>query len=231
MEDQIVTQVKKYLNSNKKTLWTILVTAIVTMVAFYKFSSLNVAFISSPHNVKLEINDEFEQDDSLNYLDQTTFVPQRPKYIAIHCTDSYPYLSKADLDKIFKERSRELGGKPGYNYAIDYKGQVLTFRGVDETPYLESKELVSGVKGKNQITISIAIIGGRNKYFQSIPPFNQEQLLSLYRMLVKFKKQFPDIQVVGHRDLISKDLNKNGKIDPQEYVKTCPNFDVSDFFY
>ena len=58
MEDQIVTQVKKYLNSNKKTLWTILVTAIVTMVAFYKFSSLNIAFISSPHSVKLEINDE-----------------------------------------------------------------------------------------------------------------------------------------------------------------------------
>lgn len=230
MEDQALSAIKKYLNSNKKTLWTILLTAVVTIVAFYKFSSLNIAFISSPHNVKLEINDDIGKDEDQDSLDQNLKLPQVPKYIAVHCTDSYPYLTKKDLEKTFFERRVELGGKPGYNYAIDWKGELITFRGIDNSPYLESHEIVSGVKNKNSVTISIAIIGGRNRYFKSIPPFNNEQLLTLYSLLTKLKKQFPNIEIVGHRDLISKDLNKNGKLDPYEYVKTCPNFEVSDFF-
>lgn len=31
--------------------------------------------------------------------------------------------------------------------------------------------------------------------------------------------------VIGHRDT-SPDLNGNGRIDPQEYIKACPCFDV-----
>ena len=37
---------------------------------------------------------------------------------------------------------------------------------------------------------------------------------------------YPGCKVCGHRDL-SPDLNGNGEIEPEEWVKQCPCFDVS----
>lgn len=48
------------------------------------------------------------------------------------------------------------------------------------------------------------------------------------RVLVKaLLKQYPGSRVCGHRDL-SPDLNANGEIEPEEWIKQCPCFDVSD---
>ena len=44
------------------------------------------------------------------------------------------------------------------------------------------------------------------------------------------KSSFINIkEIKGHRDY-SKDLNKNGKIESFEYIKTCPCFEVKDEF-
>ena len=37
---------------------------------------------------------------------------------------------------------------------------------------------------------------------------------------------YPGCKICGHRDL-SPDLNGNGEIEPEEWVKQCPCFDVS----
>ena len=48
------------------------------------------------------------------------------------------------------------------------------------------------------------------------------------RVLVKtLLKQYPGSRVCGHRDL-SPDLNANGEIEPEEWIKQCPCFDVYD---
>jgi N-acetylmuramoyl-L-alanine amidase len=38
-------------------------------------------------------------------------------------------------------------------------------------------------------------------------------------------KDYPGSRLCGHRDL-SPDLNHNGEIEPEEWVKQCPCFDV-----
>jgi N-acetyl-anhydromuramyl-L-alanine amidase AmpD len=38
-----------------------------------------------------------------------------------------------------------------------------------------------------------------------------------------YKRKYPNAKVVGHRDL-SPDLNGDGKITPNEWVKLCPCF-------
>lgn len=216
MEDQIVTQVKKYLNSNKKTLWTILVTAIVTMVAFYKFSSLNVAFISSPHNVKLEINDEFEQDDSLNYLDQTTFVPKKPLYIAIHCTANPPrYISRSEFFHYFLEVKKS--SRVGYNYAINPDGTIITLAGINGDSVLTNEEIVNGVAGFNSRTISIAYVGGTDSKLRPKNTVTEKQMKSLKFLTTIFQLQFKGIIIKGHRDF-------------HGVNKACPSFEVGRMF-
>lgn len=225
-----IEQIKVFLSKYQRTIWTILVTTVVTLLVVYKFSQNNVVFISTPNSVKLEINDEFESEDSLAYLDDKNFVPKEPLHIAVHCTDSYRDLTKEDLIRIFKSR-KDLGGRMGYNYVIGKKGNVIDLVPIDDSPYLEANEIVSGVKGMNSVTISVAVVGGRDIFGRAVPPFNNDQLIALYKKLLKLKTKFPKASIDGHRDLISKDTNRNGKIDPHEYVKTCPNFDVKDFFF
>ena len=39
-------------------------------------------------------------------------------------------------------------------------------------------------------------------------------------------KDYPGSRLCGHRDL-SPDLNHNGEIEPEEWVKQCPCFDAA----
>ena len=47
------------------------------------------------------------------------------------------------------------------------------------------------------------------------------------RVLVRtLLTDYPGCEVCGHRDL-STDLNGNGEIEPEEWIKACPCFEVS----
>ena len=41
-----------------------------------------------------------------------------------------------------------------------------------------------------------------------------------------FNAKHPNVKIIGHRDL-SPDLNGNGVIEPFEFMKACPSFDVA----
>jgi hypothetical protein len=51
------------------------------------------------------------------------------------------------------------------------------------------------------------------------------QKLAMLDILIELKKQFPKAVICGHRDF-SPDLNKNGIIEPKEFIKLCPCFDA-----
>ena len=44
-------------------------------------------------------------------------------------------------------------------------------------------------------------------------------------ILTELKVKYPNAKIVGHRDF-SPDLDKDGKIEPFEYIKICPSFDA-----
>ena len=44
----------------------------------------------------------------------------------------------------------------------------------------------------------------------------------------ELKERYPQARICGHRDL-SPDINGDGTIEPNEWLKTCPGFTVADW--
>lgn len=73
----------------------------------------------------------------------------------------------------------------------------------------------------NQGSLGICLIG--------TDQFSTEQLNTLETLLKSYRATYgSSLQIKGHRDL-SPDLDGNGIIERNEWIKTCPGFDVADF--
>ena len=106
-------------------------------------------------------------------------------------------------------------GAIGYHYLLDIDGRVWTGRHVDEVG--------AHVAGHNTYSLGVCLVGGAEKSAR----YTQDQwdaLSALVRRLLPLCKA--GCAVLGHRDL-SPDSNGNNKVEPQEWVKTCPGFDVA----
>lgn len=136
---------------------------------------------------------------------------RRITYIVIHCTAGSAQQKTEDIITYWK---RKLGWKTvGYHKLISSDGIVETLAS-DET-------VTNGVKGHNHHSIHICYKGGWN----SQDTRTQEQKTALLNVISQYKKKYPDAIVLGHRDL-SPDLNRDGKITQNEWVKICPCFDA-----
>lgn len=54
-----------------------------------------------------------------------------------------------------------------------------------------------------------------------------EQKKAMRVLVEMLKREFPIVTVAGHRDF-SPDLDGDGTIEPEEWVKECPCFDVKE---
>lgn len=100
----------------------------------------------------------------------------------------------------------------GYHFVIYTNGTVATGRSVEEVG--------AGVAGQNAHKIHICMIG--------TDKFTPAQWDSLAGVVSGLQKNYPQTTVEGHRDC-SPDLNGDGKITPNEWVKKCPGFEVKDW--
>ena len=55
-----------------------------------------------------------------------------------------------------------------------------------------------------------------------------EQKEALYKLVKQLIEIYPIKKIIGHRD-ISPDANYNGIIEPHEWIKACPCFEVKDW--
>lgn len=180
---------------------------------------------SGGDSVKIELNDfDIDSSNQMEDVDIFSYVPKTPKYFVIHCSGSKDDQTEEDLWKVFRERFSN--GKSGYNYCIKKDGSIISLAPIDNSPYLEYREIVNGVKNLNSICVSIGITGNRDKN-----EITQEQLNTLRYMFVSMRQRFPNLILTTHRELISKDYNHNGRIDPIERVKECPRFDHDTYFF
>lgn len=132
-------------------------------------------------------------------------------FIVVHCSAGKPNQKTEDIISYWK---RVLGWKTvGYHKLISSNGEVETLA-LDET-------ITNGVKGHNHHSIHICYKGGWN----SQDTRTIEQKTALIKVLKEYKQKYPNAIILGHRDL-SPDLNKDGKITPNEWVKICPCFDA-----
>ena len=133
--------------------------------------------------------------------------------IVIHCTAGGAQQKTSDIINYWKYK---LGWKSyGYHWLVDADGMPNRLT-EDEKP-------TNGVKGHNANSIHLCYKGGWDGT-DTRTPQQKETLLNLVN---QYKKKYPKAKVYGHRDL-SPDLNKDGKITPNEWVKKCPCFSPMD---
>lgn len=131
------------------------------------------------------------------------------KYIAVHCTAGSQKATVRDLELEFKRKGWKA---PGYHYVITADGKIHQM--------LDTEKVSNGVKGYNSVTVNIAYTGGMYGDNRT-----DEQKKSLVCLLKLLRKRYPDAVIQGHRDF-SPDLNGNGKIEKNEWIKMCPSFDA-----
>lgn len=138
------------------------------------------------------------------------------RLIVIHCTGSSQDQSTAVI-KAYWKNIKKWGDTPGYHLLISADGTYERLA-PDEKP-------TNGVGGHNSHSIHICYKGGVK---QGIPIDNRTEaqkktMITLVRTMLG---RYPGVKVVGHRDL-SPDKDGDGQIKKNEWLKSCPSFDVS----
>lgn len=141
----------------------------------------------------------------------------------VHCSASPNgrVVTPADIDRWHKlrgfKRDRTLIGYNapsllhiGYHYVIEALGPVTACRG--------EREPGAHVAGFNRDSIGICMVG--------TDAFSQAQWDSLKGLVNGLQSRLGKIPVCGHRDL-SPDQDRDGIVEPHEWLKTCPGFDVA----
>ena len=137
--------------------------------------------------------------------------------IVIHCsaTRCNTNFTPEALDAC--HRKRGFNGC-GYHFYITKDGLVHAMRPVEI--------MGAHARGFNAHSIGICYEGGLNGEGKPQDTRTVLQKSILHSLVGRLKKEFGIKKVVGHRDL-SPDLNGDGKITPNEWMKQCPCFDVA----
>lgn len=142
--------------------------------------------------------------------------PREIKYIVVHCSATVEGVNytKNDIDIWHKKRG---WNGIGYHFVIDLNGSIEKGRPLEKAG--------AHVKGYNKESIGIVYIGGLDKNKIPKDTRNECQKESLIKILTELKNKYPNSEIKGHRDF-SPDINKNGIIEPNEFIKKCPCFDA-----
>jgi len=100
----------------------------------------------------------------------------------------------------------------GYHYVIRLDGSIETGRDLDHDGDID-EETGAHAFGWNAHSIGICLVGGAGAHGQGVANFTKEQMIALRAFLVAKREQYPDAQLMGHRDTGAK--------------KDCPSFDVA----
>ncbi len=121
-----------------------------------------------------------------------------------------------NIDEWHKERGFR---KIGYHIVILLNGKARFGRDIWEKG--------AHAKGYNKNSIGICYIGGLDLKGKPKDTRTDKQIATMKDLKAYLDYIYPGIKHVGHRDL-SVDLNGDGVISKNEWMKECPCFPVSD---
>ena len=138
--------------------------------------------------------------------------------IVVHCsaTREGKNFTAKDIDKWHKARG---WSGIGYHRVIRLDGSVE--QGRDFT------RRGAHVAGNNTNTLGICLIGGLDYAGKSKDTFSDQQFHALHNEILNIMQFCNITSIKGHRDY-SPDLNGDGIIQRNEWIKECPCFEVSD---
>lgn len=139
--------------------------------------------------------------------------------VIIHCsaTPANRKLEPADLTRM--HRKRGFNGC-GYHFYIRRTGEICDMRPVEKVG--------AHCKGHNEGSIGICYEGGLDAKGNPADTRTSEQKNAMKWLLETLKREFDIKHIGGHRDF-SPDLDGDGIIEPEEWVKECPCFDVKEW--
>lgn len=141
---------------------------------------------------------------------------RRIDLIVIHCSatrEDHPF-TEHDLDTAHRLRGFD---SIGYHFYVRRNGDIKSTRAVERVG--------AHVRGYNAYSIGICYEGGLDSHGLAKDTRTEWQQHSLRVLVRALKMDYPDARVVGHRDL-SPDVNGNGEVEPMEWTKECPCFEV-----
>lgn len=147
--------------------------------------------------------------------------------IIIHCsaTKAGQNTKAKDIDLMHEQRGFN---QIGYNYVIDLDGTIEEGRPLTiDGAHCSTKGF--SVQSYNKHSIGICYIGGLDANGKPADTRTDAQKKALKELVSNLCNTYPIIEVLGHRDT-SPDLNGNGEIEPYEWIKVCPCFDVRSEF-
>jgi N-acetylmuramoyl-L-alanine amidase len=120
------------------------------------------------------------------------------KYIVFHCTATP---QSATIESIKNYWKNVLKWKnPGYHVIVKADGSYEELA--------KPEQICNGVAGYNSVSYHVSYIGG-----QKVDDRTASQKFTLEMLARGLKKEFPDAEILGHRDF-------------PKVAKACPRFDV-----
>lgn len=119
-----------------------------------------------------------------------------------------------DIDRWHRERGFN---EIGYHYVIDLDGTIEQGRAIEK--------IGAHCKGYNANSIGVCYIGGLDEDGRPCDTRTNEQKESLLILLETLSSRYHIKTILGHRDT-SPDMNGDGEITPNEWIKDCPCFDA-----
>ncbi|HIF9075760.1 TPA: N-acetylmuramoyl-L-alanine amidase [Photobacterium damselae] len=140
------------------------------------------------------------------------------KFLTVHAsaTPANRDIGVQEID--IMHRKRKFNGI-GYHYVIRRDGRLEKGRALNRQG--------AHVAGHNPDNLGVCLVGGVDKHLNPENNFTKEQMITLEKFIRDNKKRYGIKleNIKGHRDW-SPDLNKDGKITSNEFIKACPCFDV-----
>lgn len=152
------------------------------------------------------VSDIRETEETMRHVDT----------IIIHCSATKENCRLEPADLVRMHRQRGFNGC-GYHFYIRRTGEIYDMRPLER--------IGAHCRGHNEGSIGICYEGGLNAGGKPADTRTKEQKKALRTLVDVLKREFPIARVAGHRDF-SPDRNGNGVIEPEEWIKECPCFDV-----
>jgi hypothetical protein len=143
---------------------------------------------------------------------------RRIDYIILHCTATPQTATVASIKRFWREVLK--WKSPGYQALIAADGTV--------TRLAPDEAICNGVAGFNKNSLHVSYIGGVDANGKPLDNRTDAQKAALYFFVSGWAQKYPTAKIMGHRDF-SRDLNRDGIIQPSEWSKACPSFDVKEW--
>lgn len=141
--------------------------------------------------------------------------------IFVHCTATPQDATIGSIQSYWKNVLK--WKNPGYHKIVFPDGNIYVLA--------SDYAICNGVAGHNSTSLHVSYVGGIDSKGNGVDNRTEAQKKALKTILEDWGKKYPNAYILGHRD-ISPDKNKNGKIEPFEYIKMCPSFNaIPEYLY